>query len=295
MADIAFLGLGRMGAAMAARLIAAGQRVIVWNRSEQGYARLRAELADGTRVEVAATPADAARQSDLVLTMLADAPAGDAVLFGPDGLINGLRPGSTVVDMATTGVAAARKISDRLDAVGAVFADGPVSGSVAAARAGELLVMVGGPQHVADRLRLDLAPVARAVVRVGDCGAGQAMKLSVNAVVHTTNGSISEALILAERGGVDRTVAYEIFEASVIGSRFLAYKRLAFEDPTSAAVAMTINLVAKDLDLIERFAASCEARMPLAATAHQVAADAAAAGLGERDMAVIADYHRRNL
>jgi len=127
---------------------------------------------------------------------------------------------------------------------------------------------------------------------VGELGAGAVMKLAVNSVLHGLNLAMAEALVLAERAGVARAVAYEVFAASAIAAPFLHYKREAFEHPGRPPVAFSIDLVAKDLDLILALAAEAGATMDQAATNARVAAAAVAAGLGDHDLSELATYLR---
>ncbi len=296
MTRVAVLGLGRMGAPMAAMLLRAGHEVSTWNRGAAGHRRLREELAAGDPVpRRAGTPAAAVDGAEVVITMLADGAALEAVLFGPDGVAGATAPGAVVCDMGTIGTEAAVRCAGRLARAGVPFLDAPVSGSVASVRGGSLLVMVGGPAPAADLVAPVLAAFAGTVVRVGDSGGGQAMKLAVNAVVHSLNASVSEALVLAERGGVPRDTALEVMSGSAVAAPFLLYKRAAFADPGGQPVAFTVDLMRKDLDLIREFARSRAAPVPLADTVGRICDDAATAGFGEHDMSAIAEHHRGGL
>jgi 3-hydroxyisobutyrate dehydrogenase-like beta-hydroxyacid dehydrogenase len=287
MTRVALLGLGRMGAAMAARLAAAGHEVTVWNRSPAGYARLDEELPPDTPApRRATTPAEAARDADIVFTVLADGPALDGLLFGEAALAAALAPDAVVCDLATIGVDVARRCARRLAAAGHFFVDAPVSGSVPTVRAGNVLVMAGGCAAAFDIVAPVLTAFASKLMHVGDSGAGQAMKLSVNSIVHTLNAA------LAETGGVDRDLALDVISGSVVAAPFVLYKRGAFADPDAAPIAFTIDLMRKDLALIQRMATDTHTPMPVSATVGLVADRASDAGLGERDMAEIATFHR---
>lgn len=293
---VALLGLGRMGAPMAAHVIRAGHDTRVWNRGPTGYARLADEL---TRLEVSAvaeqveSPAAAARGADVVLTALADAGALENVLFGPNGVVSAARQGTVVCDLATIGVAPALSCAARLAAAGISFVDAPVSGSVPSVRSRSLLVMAGGDADVIAAVTPLLESFAARVVRVGDQGSGQAMKLAVNSVLHTLNAALSESLVLAERGGVPRSTALEVLSGSAVAAPYVLYKRASFQDPDDQPVAFTVDLMRKDLDLILDFARSRSSPVPLAEVVSHVTADASAAGLGERDMSTLAELHRQ--
>ncbi len=287
MADVAVLGTGRMGAAMARRVTAAGHRLTVWNRTEATARAVVAGLPAGAAV-VAASAADAIAGRDVVLAMLADGDATCAVLLDRQ-VIGRLPPGVIVCDLATSGVRAATDLASGLGAAGVAFVDAPVSGSVPAVEAGTLLVMAGGDQDVIDTVRPVLEAFARQVVRVGRAGAGQAMKLAVNLVVHVLNAAVSEALVLAETSGIARERAYDVLQESVAGAPFVRYKRQAFLDPATP-VAMSLDLVLKDLRLVGRHAHDLDLATEVTAAAESAVAEACAAGLGGQDMAALSRF-----
>jgi 3-hydroxyisobutyrate dehydrogenase-like beta-hydroxyacid dehydrogenase len=296
MTRVALLGLGRMGAAMAARLRTADHEVTVWNRSESGYTRLDKELASGARRPMRApSAARAVLDAEVVFTVLADGPALQDVLFGSGQAAAALLPGALVCDLATIGVDSAQATSSRLEAIGHQFVDAPVSGSVATVRAGDLLVMAGGPEAAVERVVPVLGAFANKIVRVGTSGSGQAMKLSVNSIVHALNAALAEGLVLAERGGVERDLALEVIASSAVAAPFVLYKRASFSDPDSTPVAFTVDLMRKDLALIQEFAENVHAPMPVSAAVGVVADAASVTGLGDHDMSEVASYHRTQL
>ncbi len=128
--------------------------------------------------------------------------------------------------------------------------------------------------------------------RVGDTGAGQAMKLAVNSLLHAYNAALSESLVLAERGGVARDAALDVLSDSAAAAPFLRYKRPAFEDPGAVPVAFTVDLMRKDLRLVREFAALHGSPMPVAAAVAAVADAVSAAGMGGHDMSGVAEHHR---
>jgi 3-hydroxyisobutyrate dehydrogenase/2-hydroxy-3-oxopropionate reductase len=152
--------------------------------------------------------------------------------------------------------------------------------------------MVGGDPGALDRVRPVLEPLAAEVLHLGPLGTGAAMKLAVNAVVHGLNQALSEALVLAERSGIERRAAYEVFAASAVAAPYVRYKRDAFEDPDNAPVAFMLDLVAKDLALIEALAEETGARMEQAATNRRLVREAVDAGYGARDISALAAYLR---
>ena len=284
MADVTVLGTGRMGAAMARKLAEAGHAVTVWNRSEAS--------ADALALEIGATRADTAASAvagaDLVICMLADGVATVEVLLAED-VLAALAGDVVVCDMATSGVDAARHIAAALRERGVRFVDAPVSGSVPTIAAGQLLVMASGDESAVRDAEPVLLAFAKRVAYLGPAGAGQAMKLSVNLVVHTLNSALSEALALAAGGGVSTEAAYDIFLESVIAAPFVVYKRAAYLDPQTP-VAMSLALTAKDLGLITGLAREEGVRTLVADAVRAEVQGACAAGWGESDMAALHRY-----
>ena len=267
---------------MARRVAAAGHSVTVWNRT----ASVADDLAGSTPgTVVAASVADAVRDSDVVLSMLADGDITCAVLLD-SAVVSVMRPGLVVVDLATSGVDASRRLAAGVGATGASFVDAPVSGSVPAVEAGTLLVMASGPADAIDAASPVLGSFARKVLRVGDAGAGQAMKLAVNLVVHGLNAAVSESLVLAENAGISRESAYDVLQESVVGAPFVLYKRAAFLDPATP-VAMSLDLVLKDLRLITSFGDEVEAPTEVTDAVRDAVQAAVTAGHGGEDMAAL--------
>lgn len=269
---------------MARRFHDAGHRIVVWNRD----GAKSAALAGATGAATAASPAAAAGQAEVVLSSLADDQALRAVYLGPEGVAAGVRPGSVAVDTSTVDPATVLEVGAAIDAAGAGFLDCPVSGSVSTVEAGALTVMAGGDPALIARVEPLLSAISKRVVHVGPRGAGAACKLAVNGLVHGLNVALAEALVLAEKAGVDRRVAYEVFATGAGGAPFVQYKRQAFEHPETAAVAFSLDLVAKDLELITGLAARVGARMDQAATGLEIVRRALAAGMGGRDLSALA-------
>ena len=287
-AHVSVVGTGRMGAAMVARLRGAGHPVTVFNRTRQ-----RAdEVAARTGATVADTPRGAAEAAEFVLVSLADDGAVARAYAGPDGLVAGLRPGAVVLEASTVAPQTVKALGGPVAERGATLLDAPVSGSVPVVERGELTFMVGGDPAALDRARPVLAPLSAEVVHLGDLGTGAAMKLAVNAVVFGLNQALSEALVLAERAGVDREAAYRVFAASAVAAPYVRYKRDAFEHPDGTPVAFMLDLVAKDLALIGALAAETDSRMAQADTNRRIVAEAVEAGWGARDISAVAEYLR---
>jgi 3-hydroxyisobutyrate dehydrogenase-like beta-hydroxyacid dehydrogenase len=285
---VAVVGAGRMGAAMVGTLCRAGVEVVVYNRT-----RAKADAAaEGTEAAVAATAREAAASAQVVLSSLADDAAVGAAYTGRDGIVAGLQPGAVVCEASTIDPGTVRRLRPLVEDRGASLLDTPVSGSVSTVEAGQLTIMAGGDPEVLERVRPVLDPLAKQIFHVGELGAGAVMKLTVNSVLHGLNLALAEGLVLAERAGVERAVAYEVFAASAIAAPFVHYKREAFEHPGRPPVAFSLDLVAKDLDLILALAAEAGATMEQAAINSRVVEAAVAAGLGGHDLSELATYLR---
>ncbi len=262
MTTVAVIGTGRMGSAMARALARAGVDLVVQNRT-----RDRAdELARDLGARAVGTPAEAAGLADICLTMVADDSAVTAVYRADDGLLAGAHDGSILVDLSTVMPDTIRWIAPDAAAVGAAVLDAPVSGSTSTAESGQLTLMVGGDPDVLDRARPALEPLAKSIVHVGPLGAGAAMKLAVNTVIFGLNGALSEAIVLAEAAGVDRSVAYDVIAQSAAGAPFVGYKRASFLEPDATPVAFALELAEKDLTLIAALADSVGVAMPQSGT-----------------------------
>jgi 3-hydroxyisobutyrate dehydrogenase/2-hydroxy-3-oxopropionate reductase len=282
---VAVLGTGRMGGAMVGTLRRAGLDVVAWNRD-----RSKAEtVAEGTGAAIADTAAEAAGRADVVITSLADDAAVEAV-YG--AMIDGLTEGTVVLEMSTIAPHTVRALEPGVRGRGADLLDAPVSGSVSLVESGGLTIMVGGDAAVLERARPVLEALAARILHVGELGGGATMKLAVNALVHGLNAALSESLVLAERAGIERTTAYEVFASGAAGAPFVQYKRAAYERPDETPVAFSLELVGKDLDLILELAEEVGAPMRQAATNREQVRAALAAGYGERDLSAIATYLR---
>lgn len=273
---------------MTSVLSAAGHDLILFNRDPS---KARA-AASNTGAIVASTPAEVAGKADVIITSLADDEAVVAVYEGDEGIVSAMGPGKIAVDTSTIDPETVHRIGNAVDPTGGGFLDCPVSGSVATVEAGALTVMAGGDPDLVDQVRPVLDHLSSRVVHVGGRGSGAATKLAVNGLVHGLNLALSEALVLAEKAGVDRSIAYEVFVNGAAGAPFVQYKRAAFEHPEDAQVAFSVDLMAKDLELITGLGERVGAPMKQAATGLAIVRDAMEAGLGDEDMSAIAVFLR---
>jgi 3-hydroxyisobutyrate dehydrogenase-like beta-hydroxyacid dehydrogenase len=284
---VAFLGLGLMGRPMAVNLARAGHPLAVWNRT----ATVAAELAASSSARCAATPADAVRDADVVISMLADGAALAAVYAGADGVLAALPPGAVAVDMGTSGPRAVRDLAAEVARAGGRFVDAPVSGSVGAARDATLTVMAGGDADAVALVSPVLRSVAARVHHVGPTGAGAALKLAINASLFALTEAVAELLVVAERSGIDPSVAYDVLLDSAVAAPAVRYRREAFLDP-SVPTSFRLELAAKDLALFREHCSAVGAPTPLAGAVGVVVGDAVAAGFGGRDLAALVEWLR---
>jgi len=284
----ALIGLGRMGSAMAGTLHRAGFPLVVFNRSPAAAQ----DVAGSTGAAVATTARQATEDADIVITSLADDAAVFDVFRGPDGIIAGLSGRTIVLETSTIDPETTKRLAPEVADAGGVLMDAPVSGSVSLVEAGQLTFMVGGPEEALQRASPALEALGANIFHLGPVGTGHTMKLAVNALVHAINTAVSESLVLAEKAGVDRSAAYQVFMSGAGGAPFVQYKQAAYLDPDRSPVAFSLDLVAKDLQLILALAERVGAPMVQGKANQQVTAAAIEAGLGPADMSAIAVHLR---
>jgi len=241
---VAFLGLGAIGAPMAAHL-ADGGGLTVWNRT----AAVAREFAARHGARAAGTPGEAAAAADLVLTCLPTSREVAAVLEGPDGLLAGFRPGALLVDCTSGDPASSRRIAERLAERGVGFVDAPVSGGTNGAEAGTLAVMVGGDPAAFARARPVLERFGRRIEHVGPVGAGHALKAVNNALLAVNILAAGEGLAALVKAGVPAAKALEVLNASS-GRSFVTETLIPERVLTGAwPVTFRLALLAKDVGI----------------------------------------------
>jgi 3-hydroxyisobutyrate dehydrogenase len=277
---IGFIGLGRMGGAMAHRLLAAGYQV-------SGNARTREHLdalpAEGLRWRD--TPRAVAQNADVVFTSLPDDDALNAVASGGDGVLAGLASDAIWVDMSTASPRASRAVAARVHERGARMLDAPVSGSVPQAQTGTLTIMVGGDKGAYARVE----PILRDLgtpTRVGENGQGLVLKLAINISLGVQMLAFAEGLVLAERSGIDRELALKVMTGSAIGSPMLKARAANIFDLPDEAW-FDLDFMHKDIDLALATADELNIPLPTAARTGEILTLAHALGYGGRDLAAL--------
>ena len=243
---VAVLGTGHMGSAMSRALAAAGFDLVLYNRTPSRAEPLAAELGAARREP---RPPRRSRPRTWRSAWSPTSPRS-TTSTGEGGVLEGLSAGKVVADMSTVPPSVVLGLADDVRAAGADILDAPVSGSTVLAQSGALTIMVGGDEAVLERARPVFDALAKRVFHLGALGNGAAMKLAVNTLIFGLNQALAEGLVIAERAGIDRALAYEVLAASAAGAPYVEYKRAAFLDPEGTPPVFTIELAAKDLDLI---------------------------------------------
>lgn len=273
---VAFIGLGKMGLPMAERILAAGQDL----RCHRVKDRSRGLIENGAYE--ASSPADAAKGAEFVVLMLPDTPQVEEVLFGKNGVIDGLEPGAVVIDMSSISPVATRTFAARVAEKGAHYLDAPVSGGEVGARAGTLSIMVGGEEAIFARALPLFQLVGKAITLVGPVGTGQVCKVANQVIVGLTIEAVSEAFLLAERAGADLAKVREAIMGGFAQSRILELHGQRMIDETFDP-GFTLRLHKKDLNIALSVADALSLSLPNTAATAQLMNASMALGLGERD------------
>ncbi len=282
MERIGFVGLGTMGGYMAANLRKAGFEVTVWNRTPGKAAAL---IAAGARE--AASPADVARASDIVCTCVSDTPDVEAVLFGADGVAEGLAAGGLVIDYSTISPSATAEFAARLKAQGIGFVDAPVSGGSEGARLGTLTIMAGGDEADLERARPVLEGTGKTITHFGPAGSGQAVKAVNQVVIAGVYLAVAEGMVLSMKAGLDPQAVVAALGGGVAGSWILA-NRSAKMVNNDYPLGFRTRLHLKDLGIALELAQSLGVVLPVSALAAQLESGLVARGYGDEDMSNLA-------
>ena len=213
---IGFVGLGLMGMPMCRNLIKAGADVVATTRSPGPLKEIATAGA-----QTVATPRLVAEKAPIVVIMVADTLAAEAVLMGADSVHGGVGPGSLIIDMGTTAVSATRGFAARIEATGAAFVDAPVSGGTLGAEGGSLTIMAGGEELAIERARPVLEVLGSRLTHVGPVGTGQVAKAANQVIVGLNIGAVAEALMLAAHAGADPAKVREALKGGFADSRIL--------------------------------------------------------------------------
>jgi 3-hydroxyisobutyrate dehydrogenase len=282
MERVGFVGLGTMGAAMAANLGRAGYPLHVWNRTP-GKA--------GPLVDIGATEAKSPRELaaavDIVVICVSDTPDVDAVLFGSDGIAEGAHDGLLVVDCSTISPAATRDFAKRLGERGVAMIDAPVSGGSEGAMHGTLTIMVGGEAADVERGHAVLAAMGRTVTHMGPVGAGQATKAVNQVIISGTYLGVAEGLVLAIKAGLDPDAVVTALSSGAAQSWVLANRSGRMVEDRYP-LGFKVALHRKDLAIALDLAREAGVALPVAGIAAQLENGLVANGHGDEDMSALA-------
>ena len=284
---IGFIGLGIMGKPMAKNLQKAGYELVVLDHHPEN---IRA-LTEGGAVE-AATPREVAQQSDIIITMLPNSPQVKEVVLGKEGVIEGAKAGTTLIDMSSIAPLASREIGEALAAHGVMMLDAPVSGGEPKAIEGTLSVMVGGDKEVFDRCYEVMKAMAASVVHTGDLGAGNVTKLANQVIVALNIAAMSEALTLATKAGVEPDLVFQAIRGGLAGSTVLEAKAPMVMD-RNFKPGFRIDLHIKDLANALDTSHEVGAPLPLTAAVMEMMQMLKADGLEKADHSALACYYEK--
>jgi 3-hydroxyisobutyrate dehydrogenase len=285
---IGFIGLGNMGAGMAAHLAESGYPIAVYNRT-----RDKAQEAERLGARVADSPADAAHDADVVMLSLANQDVVRSLLYGDDGVFGSLRPGGYVVDMSTVPPEFSRELAEKANEAGYKALDACVYGAPFHARSGELRVLVGGKEEDFDALGPILGTIGKQVTRMGGHGMGATMKIVINMLMGIQMPALMEAVVFGERAGLERDKILEAingtgYSSPVMNLRCGLIAQRRFEPPL-----FRLSLMRKDMMLVLQQSQELGVPMPVAESAYAMLTAATAQGLGDLDVAALIAFQER--
>jgi 3-hydroxyisobutyrate dehydrogenase-like beta-hydroxyacid dehydrogenase len=286
---IGFAGLGDMGSLIVPRLIEAGHDVLGWNRTR---GKADALIAQGMRL--ADTPAAAAREAEIMFSILTDGAAVSEVALGENGIRAGLKPGAIYIDMSTISPAVSRKVAGEFAGAGLTMLDAPISGSPITLKAGQASLMVGGDAAAFERAKPMLLAIGPKVTYIGGNGLACQMKIAVNLLLMVEVICFGEAVALAEKGGVAREVALDAILKSVAASPVLGYRGpFILEGKMPAKPLADVTLQQKDMLLALELGRTLGSPVPLAAAANEMMNACRGLGIDHRDFVTAHEVYLR--
>jgi 3-hydroxyisobutyrate dehydrogenase len=284
---VALLGLGLMGKPMGLNLLKKGLPLTVWNRTAA-----RADDLVAAGAKRAATPREAAASADVVITIVSDPPALESVLWGSDGVLAGLKPGSVLVDSSTVTPALARRAAAACAERGCEFLDAPVTGGTWGAEKGELVFMVGGKAEVLERVAPVLAAMGKQWMHLGPHGSGQVIKIATNLILVLQTVATAEALALVRGAGIPGEKLAEVMQASMGRSKLIDVK-LPMMLEGRYTPSFPLRLMNKDVGLALELGAQSGVKTPAATTARDVMTAVQRATKEDLDYAALARFWQK--
>lgn len=281
MTTLGWIGLGHMGDPMTLRLVQTGHKLNAFNRTRE-----KANTLAEAGAAILDSPQEIVEQSDIVFIMLSDANAIEAVLTRDNGVLNALCPGKIVVNMSTIAPTDAVSFANLVSEKGGQYVDAPVSGSVGAAKAGQLVILAGGDKTAIDTCQPYFDVLGKATIHFGAAGMGSSAKLAINLLLGVMGQGIGEAVLFAEKLGVDKEKMLELIANSALNSPFFQLKKDMYSKDDFPAAFM-VELMSKDLGLVKAEADRMKAVFPLAEAADNTYRNAKEHGKAKLDLAAV--------
>jgi 3-hydroxyisobutyrate dehydrogenase-like beta-hydroxyacid dehydrogenase len=283
MANLGFVGLGTMGGQMVNRLLSKGHTVTGYNRT-----RSKAQWLIDKGMRWADSPCTVAAAADVTFAMVTNSAALTAIMDGPDGLLAGLSAHKIFADISTVSPTVSRSFAAKVREKGADMVDSPVSGSVITLQEGKLSVMVAGRRATFERVKPILEDIGPKVTYVGDNGLALAMKIAVNLNLAVQMMAFSEGVLLAEKSGIDRKTAVEVFTHSAVASPMIQYRGpFVLQQPEEAW--FDVNMMQKDMLLALELGRQLDVPLPTTAVSNEFLTAARGMGLAKLDFACVFD------
>jgi 3-hydroxyisobutyrate dehydrogenase-like beta-hydroxyacid dehydrogenase len=280
-ANLGFVGLGVMGSEMVNRLLSKGHSVTGYNRTKS-----KADWLIKKGMKWGNSPREVVAASEVVFSMVTNSAALDAIMNGPDGVLAGLTPGKTVVDISTVSPAFSREIAKKAREKGCDMVDAPVSGSVITLQEGKLSVMVGGRKETFEKVKPLLLDIGPKVTYVGDNGLALVMKIGTNLSLAVQMLAFCEGVLLAEKSGIKRETAVDVLTHSVIASPMVQYRGpFVLKMPDEAW--FNVNMMQKDMLLALELGRQLDVPMPTTSITNEFLTAARGMGFVEQDFAVV--------
>ena len=284
MATVGFVGLGAMGGTVTKRLLDAGHTVHGYNRTRE-----KAQWLVDQGLILEETPRAVTEKVDVVMTMVTNVKALEAVSRGEDGILAGLKPNQIWVDSTTGSPANVRKMAEEVESLGAFLLDAPISGAPVTLEQGKASLMVGGPEEAFDRVKPILQDVGPVVTRIGDNGQALLLKIAINLSLHVQMTAFSEGLLLAEKAGIDKEVAVEAMLNSVIASPMIKYRGPFVLGHPDGDAWFDCNMMQKDMLLALDAGRELGVAMPTTAVSNELLTAARGMGIDHYDFSVVYD------
>ncbi|MDX1520156.1 MAG: NAD(P)-dependent oxidoreductase [Anaerolineae bacterium] len=278
---VGFVGLGSLGGNMVKRLLDKGYTVVGHNRT-----KAKAEWLIEAGMVWADSPRAVAEATDYIFTVVADTQALQAVVLGPDGILEGLQAGKIFVDMSTVSPSVSRELAAKVAETGATMLDAPVSGSIITLAAGKLSIMVGGDKAAFETVLPVLKDLGPTVTHLGDNGVAVAMKIGLNIALPVQFLAFCEGVLIAEKSGVPRKKAVEVYLNSALASGALMY-RGPYIVEEQEEILFNVDMMQKDIQLALEAGRDLDVSLPTTAISNELLTAARAMGLADQEFSVL--------